>query len=252
MIYSGSHQRSRHNYSVLSPPITLKLISCAALGFVFLSGCSRVSLPPQQQKLSENRLLRRKLRAIYPLYAQHRITEATAAYLSAAEQSIQRHDYESASKLLLNAGGCQLAIFRYQDAYGTMERARQAANRTGDHDVIAMANANIATLYLQMNNNSGAAQAADRALAMLREGHPQFARVIIPIAQVRAEQNDLVHAEPLLRRAIDAAYRSGKLIQPLGRGIIWATATHWRTVFPKPIARSPNRCGFEKCSIWRI
>jgi len=189
----------------------LKLLSCAALGFVLLSGCSRVSLPPQQQKLSENRLLRRKLRAIYPLYTQHRITEATAAYLSAAEQSLKHHDYESASKLLLNAGGCQLAIFRYQDAYGTMERARQAANRTGDHDVIASANANIATLYLQMNNNSGAAQAADRALVMLREGHPQFARVIIPIAQVRAEQKDLVHAEPLLRRAIDAGYRTGQL-----------------------------------------
>jgi CHAT domain-containing protein len=197
---------------VFNPANIVRIASFAAFSTALLGvGCTTFTTPLQNQKRSEKRLLRRKLRAIYPLYSQHKLTEAISAYLSAAEESIKQRDFESASKLLLNAGGCQLAIFRYQDAFGTMERARQAANRTGDRDVIAMANANIATLYLQMNNSSGAAQAADRALANLREGNPFFSAVIIPIAQVRAEQNDLAHAEPLLRRGIDAAYSAGTL-----------------------------------------
>ncbi len=159
--------------------------------------------------LSENRLLHRRGKAIYQLYQQKHFAEAIPQYLDIAQQADQLADYASSAKYLINAGGVQLMIFRYQDALSTMERARKAAEKTGDRDVIAVANSNIASLYLQMGNPSSAAVAGGRALAVLRETHPQYARLLIPVAQISAEQHDLPQAENLIRRAIDGAYREG-------------------------------------------
>lgn len=185
------------------------LVSLAVCAIVLLScSCKRRPLGPIKQRISENRKLHRFSHQIYLVYSQHRVAAAIPLYFQAAAQATALGDYESVAKFLINAGGCQLIIFRYQDALGTMERARRAAEKTGDPDFIATANANIASLYMQMSNSAGATQAGERALAVLREQHPQYARVVIPMAQILAEQHDLKGAEPLIRRAIDGAYRA--------------------------------------------
>ena len=184
----------------------LPLFVCVLLLFPF--SCNRS--PPEKlaRRTSDNRKLHRFAHRPFLLYSQHHVADAIPLYLEAAKKANALGDYEMVAKYLINAGGCQLLIFRYQDALSTMERARRAAERTGDGDFIATANANIASLYMQMSNTTGATQAGERALAVLREGHPQYARLVLTLGQVKAEQHDLANAEPLLRRAIDGAYRT--------------------------------------------
>ena len=172
-------------------------------------GCSREVPKAQKQRVLEHRLLRRHGREIYKLYKAHHLPEVVPLYLKASQEAADLGDYEFAAKYLINAGGAQLMIFRYQDALSTMERARKAAEKTGDPAFIAAANSNIASLYLQMGNLSSAAVAGDRALAVLSESHPQYARLLIPIAQVNAEQHNLPRAEALIGNAVEGAYRAG-------------------------------------------
>ena len=161
------------------------------------------------KRVLEHRLLRRHGRDIYKLLSEHHLAETVPLYLNASQEADELGDSEYTAKYLINAGGVQLMLFRYQDALSTMERARKAAEKAGDLDYAATANSNIASLYLQMGNLSSAAVAGDRALKGLRESHPQYARVLIPVAQVSAEQHNLPRAEALIRLAIDGAYRAG-------------------------------------------
>ncbi len=186
--------------------LMLPLFVCLLLLFPF--SCNRSPPVKAARRTSDNRKLHRLGHKPYLLYMQHHVADAIPLYVQAAEKANSLGDYEMVAKFLINAGGCQLIIFRYQEALTTMERARRAAERTGDVDFIATSNANIASLYMQMSNTTGATQAGERALAVLREGHPQYARLILALGQVKAEQHDLEHAEPLLQRAIDGAYRT--------------------------------------------
>ncbi len=184
----------------------LPLLVCLLLLLPF--SCKRSPQIKVARRVSDNRKLHRFGHKPYLLYSQHHVADAIPLYLQAASKANALGDNEMVAKYLINAGGCQLLVFRYQDALSTMERARRAAERTGDNDFIATANANIASLYMQMSNTTGATQAGERALAVLREGHPQYARLVLALAQVMAEQHDLEKAEPLLRSAIDGAYRT--------------------------------------------
>lgn len=175
------------------------------------STCQQAHPTPLKPKISDNRMLHRSAHKAFLLYTSHHVADAIPLYLEAAKRATALGDFKMVAKSLINAGGCQLTIFRYQDALSTMERARRAAERTGDRDFIATANANIASLYMQMSNTAGATQAGERALAVLREDHPQYARVVIPMAQILAEQHDLQKAEPLIRRAVDGAFRAGDI-----------------------------------------
>ena len=160
---------------------------------------SKLVTDPKSEKLSQRAL---------SLYSQYRPGEAIKLWLECAAQSNSGHDYKFAAKCLINAGGAQLAMFRYHDALGTMERARKMAEQSGDRDFTSSSNANIASLYLQMGNYAGAEEAGERALSGLRESNPMYARVMIPLAQIQAEQHGLATAEPLLRKAIEGAYRT--------------------------------------------
>lgn len=131
--------------------------------------------------------------------------------MEAARQAGALGDNAAETKFLINAGGCQVLVFRYQDALATLERARKATERSGNPDNIASANANIASLYQQMGNYKAAEIAGERALSVLREGHPQYSRVIIPLAQVQAEEKHFQTAEMLFRRAINGAYQTGDM-----------------------------------------
>ena len=159
----------------------------------------------------EHRLLRREGKEIYKLYLKNQFAEAVPRYLAAADEAARLGDFDYSARYLINAGGVQLLIFRYQDALSTMERARKAAERTGNRDVIATANSNIASLYLQMGNVNNAAVAGERALAVLREDHPRYWRVVIAVAQVRSQQHDFPQAEALIQKAIAGAERGGDM-----------------------------------------
>ena len=155
--------------------------------------------------------MRRHGHQAYTLYGQHKFTEAVTAFLAAAHEAELLGDYEFTARDLINAGGIQLLLFRYQDALSTMERARKAAEKTGDNEFIAIADSNMATLYLQMGNVNGAAVTAARALSLLRENHPQHWRILTLVAQVRAQEHKLPEAEALIQKAINEAYRGGDM-----------------------------------------
>ena len=74
-------------------------------------------------------MLHRSAHKAFLLYTSHHVADAIPLYLEAAKRATALGDFKMVAKSLINAGGCQLTIFRYQDALSTMERARRAAER---------------------------------------------------------------------------------------------------------------------------
>ncbi len=147
------------------------------------------------------------------LYASGDYIEAAATNRQAYEKSIARGDRSLALRFLNNTGGCWFALASYRKAMSAFLEARELASALGDREMAGALCLNISSLYLQMGEVAGAAEAAREGLAALRTlPKPRYrAQLLTQIARIKAWQGDLEGAIPLFGEAIGTADREGDI-----------------------------------------
>lgn len=143
---------------------------------------------------------------------------AAGDYLEAAESNRKGYaeakaqgDPRLALRFLNNLGGCWFALSHYRRAMEAYLEARVVAERLGDREMFGALSMNISSLYLQIGEVSGAAEAAREGLAALGKlpGSKYRIQLLMQTGRVKAWQGDLDGAIPLLGEAIAEADRQG-------------------------------------------
>jgi len=173
-----------------------------ALGTIPSESRSPASYSPQIQSLSAK---------ASALYASGDYLEAAAVYNKGRQEALARGDRALALRFLNNAGGCWFALSLYRKAMDAFLEARELALALKDHEMLGALSLNISSLYLEMGEVAGAAEAAREGLAALRKlPQPKYkVQLLMQVARVKAWQNDLDGAIPLFGQAIAEADRQG-------------------------------------------
>ncbi len=147
------------------------------------------------------------------LYAAGDYIEAAAINRKGYEEALARGDRALALRFLNNAGGCWFALSSYRKAMGAFLEARELAAALGDQEMAGALSLNISSLYLQIGEVAGAAEAAREGLAALRKlPKPKYrVQLLMQVARVKAWQGDLDGAIPLFGQAIAEADREGNV-----------------------------------------
>jgi CHAT domain-containing protein/tetratricopeptide (TPR) repeat protein len=122
-------------------------------------------------------------------------------------------DPRLALRFLGNLGSCSFALSHYRLALDSYLEARKLAERLGDWDTAGSFLVNISSLYLQMGEVDGAAEAVREGLASL-ERQPQskfWIQCLMQAGKVRIWQGDIDGAVPLFSQASAEAGRQGNL-----------------------------------------
>ncbi len=173
-----------------------------------LCGSRTAQQPGFEIGLSENRSFHRTRNQIYRLAASHHYVEAISRYHVAIAQARAARDVETQRKLLNNLGACEMALFQYQSALTAFEEARQLPVQAQEVRIPAGLNSNISSLFLQLGNYPAAEAAAKRGLSLLPPvGQSDIrAKLLIQLAAVQANRNEMASAQLFFAQGIDAAY----------------------------------------------
>jgi CHAT domain-containing protein len=172
----------------------------------------KTSVPPDQLQIRRTRILA-ILREGGDRFRASRYSEALPFYERARDVAQAGHVDDLAARALGNIGSCQFAVHQYQAALHTFLDAAHAADRAGDHNALALLNANIASLYSELGELNAAAEWTESSLRRIsgqdRDNHE--AKLLIQLASLRARQDRMPEALALFGRGIDAADRRGDL-----------------------------------------
>lgn len=145
------------------------------------------------------------------VFAAGRYLEAAGMNLNGGREARRQGDLVRAVRFLNNLGSCWFAVSRYRQAMDAYLEARDLAQATGDTEMYGALSLNISSLYLQMGETEGAAQAAAEGLRSLDKlAQPRYrVHLLMQVARVKACQGRLDEAAPLFRAAVAAADREG-------------------------------------------
>jgi tetratricopeptide (TPR) repeat protein len=147
-------------------------------------------------------------------YAVGNYIEAAALNRKGYEEALARRDRPLALRFLNNTGGCWFALSSYRKAMIAFLEARELASALGDHEMAGALSLNISSLYLQIGEVAGAAEAAREGLAALSKlPKPKYkVQLLMQVARIKAWQGDLDGAIPLFGQAIAEADREGDVL----------------------------------------
>jgi CHAT domain-containing protein/Tfp pilus assembly protein PilF len=145
------------------------------------------------------------------LFGTARYREAARAYRFGYEEAVREGEYASAVRFLNDSAAALLSSFAYRDAMRTFQEARRLAEGLHDRETCGMVSVNLASLYLQMGNLSGALAEARRAVESLEKvpGSVYRAEALAQMAKLKARDGDLDAALPLFCAAARAAEAQG-------------------------------------------
>ena len=112
-------------------------------------------------------------------------------------------------RFLNNIGACQLILFRYNDSAQTLLRARHLAQNVKDYGLMGSTDANLASVYVQMDNLPAAEMSALSSLqAYSRTSKPkEVARAQTTLADILSREHFFKKGEQLFLEAIRTATR---------------------------------------------
>jgi CHAT domain-containing protein len=145
------------------------------------------------------------------LYSAGRYEDAARQFDHVSNLADHAHNPRISARARGNVGAVQLAMHRYGLASSSFLTARRMAGVAGDTSELAILDANLASLCVQMWDFDGAAGwiqgALDRLTGTDRRDH--YAQIELQFATVRARQNRMPEAVIMFRQGIEAAARSG-------------------------------------------
>ena len=103
----------------------------------------------------------------YSLYQQGSLQQAESLYRRCFQLAESCGDRRTAFRCLNSTGGVLFAMFQYREAVDAFLKARKMAQQLGDPEFLAAVATNLSSLYLQNQELSAGALAADQALEAL-------------------------------------------------------------------------------------
>jgi CHAT domain-containing protein/tetratricopeptide (TPR) repeat protein len=145
------------------------------------------------------------------LYSAEKYDEAAKQFDLVSRNAAQAHDLQIAARARGNVGGAQFAMHQYRAALSSFLSARSLAESAGDASILAMLDANLASLSTEMGDYEGASHWIEGALSRMTGADlaNHSAEVRIQFAIVRAHQKRMPEALTLFRQGIEAAARTG-------------------------------------------
>jgi tetratricopeptide (TPR) repeat protein len=147
------------------------------------------------------------------LYRQGRYQEASELFQMIFAQAQAASLPYAAGRALGNLGGCQFALHQYQSALRSFLEARRLSEIAGDSGVVAVWDANIASLYYVIGEFEAAGEWTRRSLVHIsgRDRAEHLPKLQIEMASLRALEGRTSEARELFRQGIDGADRAGDL-----------------------------------------
>ncbi|MBS1858444.1 MAG: tetratricopeptide repeat protein, partial [Acidobacteria bacterium] len=195
----------------------MKVLACCALVIPFAGTASKPSPKPGAGEIAAGPRQNRRT----PIVALLRegSERFRAGHYSDALQTFEKMRVmarasgvdDLAARASGNVGGCQFALHQYRAALGTFVEAIRDARRAHDTAAAAIFNANIASLYSEMGELDAAAEWTQASLRSLsgQDRRDNEAKLLIPLASLRARQKRMTEALALFQRGLDAADRQG-------------------------------------------
>jgi CHAT domain-containing protein len=136
-------------------------------------------------------------------------------------------DATSERRILNNVGACQLALFKYEDAAGTLLKVRESCKRARDYPILASSSGNLAALFTQTDNLPAAELYARESLEAYSHAHSllsYYAQLslanILSRRQISEHQILGSESEKCFRDVIEAAVRDGEW-RPVSEGWLY-------------------------------
>jgi CHAT domain-containing protein/tetratricopeptide (TPR) repeat protein len=171
----------------------------------------RAMSPTRLPDESSASFLRAELLKGANLYSAGRYDDAAKQFDRVSTLAAQAHNPSMSARARGNVGAVQLAMHRYRAALSSLLTARRMAESAGAASIIAMVDANLASLCNQMGDFDEESRwiqgALDRLTGTDRRDH--YAQIELQLATVRARQKRIPEAVILFRQGIEAAARSG-------------------------------------------
>lgn len=152
-----------------------------------------------------------ELRKGRELFAQAQYTRAAETYGRLAQSARAAHDYRTAARVDANIGACRFALHQYQAALGSFLRARRVLESLGDSSSVAVADANIASLYYEMGDLDAGIRWLDAGIQRLSgaDRRLHLAEMLIQRGALRAQGGQMPEALASFREGIEAAAAAG-------------------------------------------
>jgi tetratricopeptide (TPR) repeat protein len=194
--------------------LKVKLAALCLLA-VFLAGAAYRSVPKLRAQplpdLKNDRAWRAALVEGSKLYSAGRYADAIKEFDEISRRAALAHNLNISASARADVGAVQFATNRYRAALGSFLNARRLAESAGSANVLAMIDANLASLYTEMGDYDEAARWIQGVLGRMNgtEASQHSAQVKIQFAIVRARQKRMPEALLLFRQGIDFAAKAG-------------------------------------------
>jgi len=134
------------------------------------------------------------------------VLEALKLYQLAFRVVSMTSDSVLQSQILNNIGGCQLALFRYQDAGETLLRVRKSAAALQDDKMLSSIDGNLAAVYVELDDLPAAETYARESLRDgSRTGAPVEPRALLTLAHIISRDQRFREGEKYFLAGIRAA-----------------------------------------------
>jgi CHAT domain-containing protein len=197
--------------------LAAKLLAFCLLAIPFLSPESRsvssfgATSPTRLPGEYSDSFLRAELLKGANLYGTGRYDDAAKQFDRVASLAAQAHNPTMAARARGNVGAVQLAMHQYRAALSSLLTARRMAESAGASSIIALLDANLASLCNQMGNLDEESRwiqgTLDRLTGNDRRDH--YAQIELQLATVRARQKRMPESVALFSQGIQAASQSG-------------------------------------------
>jgi tetratricopeptide (TPR) repeat protein len=194
--------------------LRVKLAALCLLA-VFLAGPGHRSVPKlRAQPLPDRKsdgLWRAALIEGSKLYSSGRYADAVKEFDEIANRAALAHNLNISASARADVGAVQFTTYQYRAALGSFLNARRLAESAGGANVLAMIDANLASLYTEMGDYDEGARWIQGVLGRMNgtEARQHFAQVQIQFGTLRSRQNRMPEALALFRQGIEAAARAG-------------------------------------------
>lgn len=151
------------------------------------------------------------------LFGEGRYVAARGRFESAKQIAIASRRNDLAANATSNIGGCAFALHDYQTALRSYLEARRMASSASDTGAVAVFDANIASLYLQMGDVDSAVQWLQGSMERIHGSWVSYLpQMQIQMGSLLARQDSglppedrMKRAMPLFRKGIEGADRAG-------------------------------------------
>jgi hypothetical protein len=166
--------------------------------------------PPNETARLRRRLLRSCARAAN---SSRRLSTPKPLRLSSrlALSARAAHDDRTAARVEANIGACHFALHQYRAALASFLNARRFLESLGDLSNVAVADANIASLYYQMGDCGSGIRWLDAAISVCQvaDRRLHLAEMLIQRGVMRAAKRPDAGGEGSFREGIEAAAAAG-------------------------------------------